>query len=130
MELSGASLSGMGSAAGADGPAGFKLKNVGQEKVKVPLGTFLCDHWIFDNGKRQFDFWLATDASIPFIRAVKFTTEEGVAVATATGTDAAGTILVPGPRRRTRSKSTGPRFQGIGMGGTGNSSCPCRSAAR
>lgn len=78
---------------------GGVLRHVGQEKIKVPLGTFLCEHWVLDNGERQFDFWLATDQSIPFIRAVKFTTEEGTAVATKTGTDAKATILVPGPRR-------------------------------
>lgn len=78
---------------------GGELRHVGQEKIKVPLGTFVCEHWVLDNGQRQFDFWLATDQSIPFIRAVKFTTEEGTAVATKTGVDAKGTILVPGPRR-------------------------------
>lgn len=78
---------------------GGVLRRVGQEKIKVPLGTFLCEHWVLDNGQRKFDFWLATDQSIPFIRAIKFTTEEGTAVATKVGTDAKATILVPGPRR-------------------------------
>lgn len=83
----------------ADGTRGGVLTRVGQEKVKVPLGTFLCDHWVLDNGDRKYDLWLATDTSIPFTRAIKFTTDEGVALARAVGNDATGVILVPGPRR-------------------------------
>lgn len=84
---------------GSAKPPVFKVSNVGKEKVKVPLGTFLCDHWVVDADGRLFDFWIADDPSIPFIRAVKFTTKDGVVAARAKGDDASGKILVPGPRR-------------------------------
>lgn len=84
-----------------DGTAtrGGVLTKVGQVKLKVPLGTFLCDHWVLDNGERKYELWLATDTSLPFTRAIKFTTDEGTAIARAVGSDATGVILVPGPRR-------------------------------
>lgn len=78
---------------------GGMLRHVGQEKIKVPLGTFVTEHWVLDSGKRQFDFWLAIDQSVPFMRAVKFTTADGTAVATAMGSDAKAKVLVPGKRR-------------------------------
>lgn len=73
------------------------LKLVGRETVKVPLGTFETDRWLWEVGDgTRFEWWIATDRSLPFTGAVKFEGPEGLAVAVKTGKDAKPTIAVPG----------------------------------
>ncbi len=79
-------------------PAGSSVlesaKDLGPEKVKVPLGTFTAEHWVV-GAKPKLEIWTTSDERVPFSGAVKMLTSDGVLVATQVGTDAKATVVVP-----------------------------------
>jgi hypothetical protein len=73
----------------------------GRESVTVPLGTFVCDHWVVElpGKKERMEVWTTKDDRVPFNGAVKMVSPTGTALARKVGADATVRIAVPAERR-------------------------------
>jgi hypothetical protein len=72
-----------------------QVKHIGREKVTVPIGTFMTEHWLVATTPKKLEFWTTGDEKIPFIGLVKMGVDDGIAVATKVGTDANPSIPLP-----------------------------------